>query len=820
MGIDDSFHLKLSKYFNLQKWKIYTINEIENVYSIVNQIFDKDLTIENNKLKLSPFNNLINQQFYLYKRQYNNKLNVEYPLRNLPKKLIRRQENITTVDIGYNIEYIDDYVKELSIKEISCEKKWINKFKMRYVTKIFLKEGSQKIHKNDFKDCISLLSIQLPKSLDFIEEGSFDNCIYCKDIKGDLKWYKFFHIEELRLETGIKVKREIFYNWKYLKNVYLPDSIESIEEGAFENSGIEEIMIPNKVTYIPDNAFKNCKNLTIVVLPLSIIDISPTAFAFCPKLKNIECKPEFRKYFNKKLIIKKNNIKWQDYLDYKSIEELEIPLDYEFFSEEDAILFFQNFPNLIKIKINPKYFKFINLFQITHIIIPNGVKNLSENLFENCIFLEYLEIPKINNFKINLNNCKNLSTLKIPDELYDYEMLKNCYKLRKIINFEGEVSPFNLKYKVKEGTEILNLNDLYEMKNLKYLLIPQSVKRIELIDKDITEHLTYVNCDPKWLQFLPIYQLKKVIIPEFVEIIDEESFTGGKEIDELFIQGNSFLCGKSNYDFEQIEVFNCFQSIGINASNSLKKSKKQIILNDGCKKIDKNIFKDWEGLIKIELPNSLEVIEERAFENCINLEEIEIPLSVNFVDITSFNGCTKLHTIRCRSEFFNCFQNKDNIKKINILEGSDYINPEMIKKFKNLEILELPNSIKKVEFDLSVFKNLIKIKCNEEVLKNLPKNSKKNFQEIEITSNNVNINRNILDGCINIQNVRINNAKINFEPPSHKTTIEDIINFDSENKKFEKYVRNILSDLELGNARNYPENNILDQIVVKMVKFA
>ena len=129
------------------------------------------------------------------------------------------------------------------------------------------------------------------------------------------------------------------------------------------------------------------------------------------------------------------------------------------------------------------------------------------------VFLEYLEIPKINNFKINLNNCKNLSTLKIPDELYDYEMLKNCYKLRKIINFEGEVSPFNLKYKVKEGTEILNLNDLYEMKNLKYLLIPQSVKRIELIDKDITEHLTYVNCDPKWLQFFTNISIKKSYHP-------------------------------------------------------------------------------------------------------------------------------------------------------------------------------------------------------------------------------------------------------------------------------------------------------------------
>jgi hypothetical protein len=174
------------------------------------------------------------------------------------------------------------------------------------------------------------------------------------------------------------------------------------------------------------------------------------------------------------------------------------------------------------------------------------------------------------------------------------------------------------------------------------------------------------------------------------------------------------------------------------------------------------------------------------------------------------------NTIRCRSEFFNCFQNKDNIKKINILEGSDYINPEMIKKFKNLETLELPNSIKKVEFDLSLLKNLTKIKCNEEVLKNLPKNSKKYFQEIEIISNNAIINRDILEGCINIQNVRINNSKINYEPPSHKTTIEDIINFDSENKQFEKYVRNILYDLEVENARNYEENNILEQIAGKM----
>ena len=65
--------------------------------------------------------------------------------------------------------------------------------------------------------------------------------------------------------------------------------------------------------------------------------------------------------------------------------------------------------------------------------------------------------------------------------------------------------------------------------------------------------------------------IKKSYHSWFVEIIDEESFTGGKNIVELTIKGNSILCGKSNYDFEQIEVFNCFPSISLNASNSLKK---------------------------------------------------------------------------------------------------------------------------------------------------------------------------------------------------------------------------------------------------------
>ena len=253
--------------------------------------------------------------------------------------------------------------------------------------------------------------------------------------------------------------------------------------------------------------------------------------------------------------------------------------------------------------------------------------------------------------------------------------------------------------------------------------------------------------------------MKKVTIPKFVESINEEYFTGGKEIEELIIKGeNTTLFGNNNFDFEEIKIFHCFPNIGLKASKNLKKSEKIIILDNKCKIIKKKSFKDWIGLKKIILPNSLEIIEESAFENCCNLEEIEIPLSVKFVDISSFINCNKLHTIKCKSEFFNCFQNKNNIKKIIIIEGSNYINPETIKKFQNLEILELPNSIQNLQIDLSNLTKLVEIKCNEQVLKNLPKESKKYFQNIEIIKSKEIIDKEVFKGCENAQNIRIENS--------------------------------------------------------------
>ena len=62
-------------------------------------------------------------------------------------------------------------------------------------------------------------------------------------------------------------------------------SIEEIEEGDFEESGIENITIPIKVNMIPKDTFENFFNLQKVIIPDNMEIIDASAFQDCRKLK-------------------------------------------------------------------------------------------------------------------------------------------------------------------------------------------------------------------------------------------------------------------------------------------------------------------------------------------------------------------------------------------------------------------------------------------------------------------------------------------------------------------------------------------------------
>ena len=89
----------------------------------------------------------------------------------------------------------------------------------------------------------------------------------------------------------------------------------------------------------------------------------------------------------------------------------------------------------------------------------------------------------------------------------------NCYNLKTIKTYDGLTQRFKLIYQIPFGETILNLEKLRKIRNLNTLVIPSSIQNVEINKFELSECLECIEGDPKWFPFLPIYQIKKIIIP-------------------------------------------------------------------------------------------------------------------------------------------------------------------------------------------------------------------------------------------------------------------------------------------------------------------
>ncbi len=148
-----------------------------------------------------------------------------------------------------------------------------------FVGKFSVNIGTLVICSDAFNGCTSLTGIVLPQSLKQIDEDAFKGCeaLETAEFNGTInEWLSIVFVNDY--------SSPLFYATNFHIDgaegkVVLPETVKTIPAGTFKGTAIESIEIPESVTYIGFEAFKDCTNLQEIKIGKGVLYIGENAFA-------------------------------------------------------------------------------------------------------------------------------------------------------------------------------------------------------------------------------------------------------------------------------------------------------------------------------------------------------------------------------------------------------------------------------------------------------------------------------------------------------------------------------------------------------------
>lgn len=411
----------------------------------------------------------------------------------------------------------------------------------------------------------------------------------------------------------------------------VPNGVEDISNFAYKDcKNITEIIISNSVVRIGEEAFYGCTCLNSIVIEYNIKHIGGYAFWGCEALTYVHityikswCEICFDGPFANPLCYAHNL-----YYNGELVKTLSIP----------------DFTSI-------RNYAFQACESLTCVIIPSTCPNIGNYAFSDCSSLSQVAIGNNGITSIGsgaFSGCSSLTSIIIPDSVNDIgdSAFRGCTQLAAVFIPDNITNISQCSF--YECTSLISIiipNSVihidsfafYGCKTLKTVILPNSIKNIgsgafegccRLKSIIIPQSVTNIGVDA----FRGCSSLISISIPNNVINVEAGAFSNCRNLRSVTINTN-FIFNKTNaYFYNLVGVFGA-------------QVEEYNIIDECITSIGAHAFRGSSELTSIIIPNSIISIGDNAFEMCTSLQQIVFPNNITNMGDNLFTGCSSLQTI-------------------------------------------------------------------------------------------------------------------------------------------------------------------------------